>query len=61
MEALILKAEEQLTACQERVADPAVASDHKEVAERLALLAAAQARVDALYARWAELEAKVKA
>ena len=61
MEASILEAERHLTACQEAAADPAVATDHKAVAERLAALAAAQARVEELYGRWAELEAKVKA
>jgi ABC transport system ATP-binding/permease protein len=61
MEASILEAERGLTACQEAAADPAVAADHKALAERLAALAAAQARVDELYGRWAELEAKVKA
>jgi ATP-binding cassette subfamily F protein uup len=61
MEVLILEAERQLAACREAVADPAVASDHEVVAERLAALAAAQARVDELYGRWAELETKVKA
>jgi ATP-binding cassette subfamily F protein uup len=60
MEGLILDAEGQLAACQAAAGDPAVASDHKAVAERLASLAAAQARVDDLYARWAELEAKAK-
>ena len=50
-----------LAACQEAAADPAVAADHKALAERLAALAAAQARVEELYGRWAELEAKVKA
>ena len=39
---------------------PAVASDHKALHERVEALAAAQATVEQLYARWAELEAKVK-
>ena len=61
MEARILVAERYLTACQEAAADPEVASDHKAVKTRLEALAAAQANVDQLYGRWAELEAKVKA
>jgi ATP-binding cassette subfamily F protein uup len=61
MEGSILEAERQLANCRDAVADPAVASDHEAVAERLAALAAAQARVDVLYGRWAELEAKMKA
>lgn len=60
MEAQILQAELRLTAGQRAAQDPAVASDHKALGERLASLAAAQAAVDELYARWAELEAKVK-
>jgi ATP-binding cassette subfamily F protein uup len=61
MEANILEAERHLAACQEAAADPAVATDHEVVAKRLVALAAAQARVEQLYGRWAELEAKVKA
>ncbi len=61
MEASILEAERRLAACGEAAADPAVAADHKALAERLAALAAAHASVEELYARWAELEGKVKA
>jgi len=39
----------------------AVASDHQLLADRLRELAMAQTDVEALYARWAELEAKLKA
>jgi ATP-binding cassette subfamily F protein uup len=60
MEARILEAEARLEACQKAAADPAVASDHVALAERHAALAEAQAAVEQLYARWAELEAKVK-
>jgi ATP-binding cassette subfamily F protein uup len=60
MEGRILEAETLLVACQEAAADPAVATDHEAVQLRLAELAAAQAAVDRLYARWAELEAKLK-
>jgi ATP-binding cassette subfamily F protein uup len=61
MEALILAAEEALEACRVSASDPAVASDHEALALRHAALVAAQAKVDRLYARWAELEAKLKA
>ena len=61
MEAHILDAEAHLETCQRAAADPGVASDHRVLSERVAALAAAQAAVEQLYARWAELEAKVKA
>ncbi len=60
MERLILEAETRLAACQDAVADPAIAADHAAVQKRLTELAEAQAAVDRLYARWAELEAKLK-
>jgi ABC transport system ATP-binding/permease protein len=60
MERLILEAERQLEACEKAAHDPAVVSDHEALHDRLLALAAAQAEVDRLYARWAELEAKVK-
>jgi ATP-binding cassette subfamily F protein uup len=60
MEALILEAERQLEACERAAHDPAVVSDHQALRERLGALALAQAGVDRLYARWADLEAKVK-
>jgi ATP-binding cassette subfamily F protein uup len=60
MEARVLEAEEHLRVCDQATHDPAVASDHTALASRLASLTAAQAEVDGLYARWAELEAKVK-
>ena len=58
MEARILGAEEKLEACREAAADPTVAADHQALAERIDALTTAQAEVDRLYARWAELEAK---
>jgi len=61
MEARILEAERRLEKAQEAAGDPAVASDHKALAERLSTLAGAQSAVDELYIRWAELEQKVKA
>jgi ATP-binding cassette subfamily F protein uup len=58
MEARILAAEEALSACRAAAADPGVASDHVALRQRLAALGDAQAEVDRLWARWAELEAK---
>jgi ATP-binding cassette subfamily F protein uup len=60
MEARILEAEHRLEACRRAAEDPAVASDHEALRERHQALTAAEAAVEALYARWAELEAKVK-
>ena len=61
METRILAAEEHLTVCQQAASDPRVASDHVALQERHDTLAQAQAAVDQLYARWAELEAKLRA
>ena len=61
MEARILEAEQRLDERRAAAEDPRVASDHKALAERIEALAAAQAEVEDLYARWAELEEKVKA
>ena len=58
MEVRILEAEERLEACREAAADPAVAADHEALTARVEALTTAQAEVDRLYARWAELEAK---
>ncbi len=54
----ILKAEEQVCACQTAMQDPAVVSDAAALQERSQALVAAQAEVDRLYARWAELDEK---
>jgi ATP-binding cassette subfamily F protein uup len=59
MEARILEAEQRLEDCQRAASEPGVAADHAALTARVAALAAAHAEVDALYARWAELEAKV--
>jgi ATP-binding cassette subfamily F protein uup len=59
MEAAILEAEERMELCRTAAEDPAVATDHKALHERHSALAAAQATVEELYARWAELEAKM--
>jgi ATP-binding cassette subfamily F protein uup len=58
MEATILAAEEALAAARAALADPAVVSDAGELARRYAESEAASARVEALYARWSELDAK---
>jgi len=58
MEERILAAESDVEACHARVGDPAVMNDHVQLREWCDKLHEAQARVDALYARWAELEAK---
>ncbi|HET7437372.1 MAG TPA: ABC-F family ATP-binding cassette domain-containing protein [Thermoanaerobaculia bacterium] len=59
MEETVLAAEEKLAEAKRRAEDPAVASDGTELTKRFAALAAAQAEVERLYARWAELEAKL--
>jgi ATP-binding cassette subfamily F protein uup len=61
MEAQILVAEGLVATCQLAADDPAVVSNHKALRERAAALAHAQTAVEKLYARWAELEGKVKA
>jgi ATP-binding cassette subfamily F protein uup len=58
MENRILEAEAHLEACRRAAADPKFAADHLALPGRLDALAAAQAEVERLYARWAELEAK---
>jgi ATP-binding cassette subfamily F protein uup len=59
MEATVLKAETRLAEAKQRAEDPAVAADAAALQARFAELTAAQAEVDRLYARWAELEAKL--
>lgn len=59
MEEAILAAEEALAACQAALADPAVASQGEELARRLTAVQEAEGAVATLYARWAELEAKL--
>lgn len=54
----ILKAEETVVARQAAAQDPAIASAAEALQERFAALHKAQADVDRLYARWAELEEK---
>ncbi len=59
MEAAILEAEQAQERCRLALEDPAVASDGAELSRRLEACQAAEAAVERLYARWAELEAKV--
>ncbi len=60
MEVRILEAEQRLVSCQASADDPEVASDHEVLVERHSAVASAQEEVDRLYARWAELEKKIK-
>jgi ATP-binding cassette subfamily F protein uup len=57
MEEKILEAEQELQGWQRAVEE--AASDAMRLPEAYEKLQAAQARVEDLYARWAELEAKV--
>ena len=59
MEAAVLAAEERLAAAEAAVGEPAVATDAAALQERVAEEAAARGEVERLYARWAELEAKL--
>jgi ATP-binding cassette subfamily F protein uup len=56
IEDTILKAEEWVTACQAAMHDPTVLSDAAELQARHAALVTAQAEVERLYSRWAELD-----
>jgi len=56
--AKILKAEAQVAACQAAANDPAIASSAADLQTRYAALHDAQAEVEQLYVRWAELEDK---
>jgi ATP-binding cassette subfamily F protein uup len=58
MERAITEAESAVEACRRAAEDPAIASDPEALQARYQALAAAESRVDRLYARWAELEAK---
>jgi ATP-binding cassette subfamily F protein uup len=58
MEAKLLDAESLVESLQQVVSDPAVAADHVKMHEACARLHDAQQRVEQLYARWSELEAK---
>jgi ATP-binding cassette subfamily F protein uup len=60
MEGTILEAENRLAAARAGVEDPAVATDPSALQERCNELEKARQGVERLYARWAELEAKLK-
>jgi ATP-binding cassette subfamily F protein uup len=59
MEATVLTAEARLEEAKRRAEDPLIATDAAALEQRYAELDAARAEVDRLYARWAELEAKL--
>jgi ATP-binding cassette subfamily F protein uup len=59
MEAAVLSAENRLADAKARVDDPGIATDAAMLQRRYAELSDAQSQVDRLYARWAELEAKL--
>jgi ATP-binding cassette subfamily F protein uup len=59
MEPAVLEAEKRLREAKQRAEDPAIAADANALQQRYAALTAAQAEVDRLYGRWAELEAKL--
>jgi ABC transport system ATP-binding/permease protein len=58
MEARILEAEQELEALRAEMQAPEVASDGVRLHECYVKMQAAEARVEGLYARWAELEGK---
>jgi ATP-binding cassette subfamily F protein uup len=58
IEAQITAAEKKLAACLQSLENPAVIADHIKLHETSEAADAAQQRVDWLYARWEELEAK---
>jgi ATP-binding cassette subfamily F protein uup len=59
IEQAVQDAEATLADARRRAEDPSIASDAAALQARFAELAAAQAEVDRLYARWSELEAKL--
>jgi len=59
IEARIAEAEATLRQAQTVVEDPSIASDAARLQTALNDLTSAQVATDALYARWAELEAKI--
>ena len=60
MEQAILAAEERAQALHAQVADPAVMADRDRMHTACEQLGAAQQEVERLYARWAELEARLR-
>jgi len=59
MEATVLAAEGKLEEAKSRAHDPSIAADAIALQQRFTELDEAQKEVDRLYARWAELEAKL--
>ena len=60
MEDMILDAEADVEACQRSLNEIEESSDHVEVQQRWEALEEARRSVEALYARWEELEAKAR-
>jgi len=58
MEATILEAEDRVEQCTKATEDPAVGGDHVEAQKRWEELDSAKKQVEALYARWEELEGR---
>jgi ATP-binding cassette subfamily F protein uup len=58
MEATIHAAEAEVTKLESRMSDPALLADHQQLQTHCRKLDEAQAKVAALYDRWAKLEAK---
>jgi ATP-binding cassette subfamily F protein uup len=60
MENNIMLAEQALSLAQQTAADPSISSSSIKLQEACKTVDMAQIKVDSLYARWAELEAKLK-
>ncbi len=60
MESAIGEADDRVEQCRQAVEDPQVAGDHVEVQRRWKELEEARLQVEALYVRWAVLDAKSK-
>ena len=60
LESIILQAESLVGQCKAEVEDPVVASDHVKLQEAFEALQSAECRVEQLYERWSELEAKLR-
>ena len=58
MEAKIMAAEEELHAGQKLLEDPAVLADRNKLHDACTRVDASQKKVQELYARWEELEAR---
>jgi ATP-binding cassette subfamily F protein uup len=59
MESTVHAAEERVAAATAAAHDPSIAADATTLQQRFAEVTAGQTEVDRLYARWAELEAKL--